>query len=145
MRFQTFVSAGLAALALGACSASEPPVKLAGALYHGFTLVDAGAGALTHDAWMVVGEGEIKGQGAGSPPSGLYVAIVDLSGLYALPRGGADIAFVDENPLVSMTDEGKAALIMTDGVLHDAASKDALLNEGLSLSSPHPSSMETFQ
>ncbi len=139
MRCRLALIAGFALWFSSACSQAERPTLLTGALYHGFTLVDAQAGELTPGAWIVVIGGEIVRYGDGTPPDGAYIAQIDLTGFYGLPRGRDAFAFLTDNPLTEMTHGRNTALVMTGGLLTEPAANLASLNEGVDTSSPEHS------
>lgn len=119
MRCILTLLAGLAALALGACAAEERPIRLSGALFHSFTLVDLDAGKMIPDAWVVLAEGRIIRQGEGAPPSDDFIAEIDLSGARVMTGESGEISFVDGRPLTDMT-QASTAFVMGEDALHGA-------------------------
>lgn len=54
-------------------------------LYSGFTLIDPQAEKRTDNAWIVVQDGRIMKVGSGMAPKGVFAAVHDATGLYAMP------------------------------------------------------------
>lgn len=113
-RFLTFAACA-SALALCACGAPERPALLTSALYHGFTLVDSQSGEVTASAWAVVAGGQVTRQGVGAPPSGDFIAEIDLSGALAMSDELGEIAFLSGDPLRPSAQTAHADRVTTGG------------------------------
>lgn len=84
----------------------------AGALYHGFTMIDPATKKRVNDAWIVVKGDRIAAIGAGTPPRRRYGKRVDRSGHFALPglidfhghitAGPHEVKMVDGAPVVTI-------------------------------------------
>ncbi len=89
---------------LAGCSAR---VDYRGAsLYTGFILVDPQAETSTLNSWLVIKQGAILEMGAGTPPSGDFEDVHDLSGLYGMPGLIDAHAHVTAGPLDSGIEDG---------------------------------------
>ncbi len=136
MRRLLTISASLTALALSACGESDRPVFLSGALYHGFTRVDPDTGGFVANAWVVLADSRIIQQGEGAPPTGGFVAEVDLSGVRVVIGERGELIASDDHALTDWSAAVPIAFVQNDGVLDAAEPLRCPFEGGEQTSSP---------
>ena len=82
VKFKAIVVLASVIFIVSGCTASQ---KSNDVLYHGFSRIDPVAEEVIEQSWLIVSDGRIKKIGSGARPRGAFVAVRDMTGLYASP------------------------------------------------------------